>query len=301
MAARRLRAHRRPDPTRRPGLPARHRRRGQREPPPARGARRLRRDLPCLRRRGLGLRPPGPRGRRRDAMARRRGRLARRARPARPGRPHRDEERRDGRARPTTARCRRARHPPRVVDPRGRRAGRHAAGADDAVVIASVESLLAGTDAHVWLGDGVESPIEDPRVHAGRPGPRCAGPGALARRLRGGAPARHDAARADPRRPGREPSSADLLDPRRQPAESRCSSRCGLGRCLPVCGWSGWSRRRSSSATGSHARRGDGVVDRGLVEVPVKGRSRCPQIPCETGAFRFGEFVLTREDCARGG
>jgi len=44
-------------------------------------------------------------------------------------------------------------------------------GADDAVVIASLESLLAGTDAHVWLGDGVESPVEDPRVHAGRPGP----------------------------------------------------------------------------------------------------------------------------------
>ena len=45
-----------------------------------------------------------------------------------------------------------------------------AAGADPAVVIASVESLLAGTDAHVWLGDGVASPLEDPRVHAGRPG-----------------------------------------------------------------------------------------------------------------------------------
>jgi GT2 family glycosyltransferase len=46
-----------------------------------------------------------------------------------------------------------------------------ARGADDAVVIASLESLLAGTDAHVWLGDGVESPVEDPRVHTGRPGP----------------------------------------------------------------------------------------------------------------------------------
>jgi GT2 family glycosyltransferase len=44
-------------------------------------------------------------------------------------------------------------------------------GAGDAAVIASLESLLAGTDAHVWLGDGVESPVEDPRVHAGRPGP----------------------------------------------------------------------------------------------------------------------------------
>ncbi|TQM58612.1 glycosyltransferase family 2 protein [Humibacillus xanthopallidus] len=43
--------------------------------------------------------------------------------------------------------------------------------ADDAVVIASLESLLAGTDAHAWLGDGVASPIEDPRVHTGEPGP----------------------------------------------------------------------------------------------------------------------------------
>jgi GT2 family glycosyltransferase len=46
----------------------------------------------------------------------------------------------------------------------------NAAGADDAVLIASVESLLAGTDAHVWLGDGVPNPIEDPRVHPGAPG-----------------------------------------------------------------------------------------------------------------------------------
>jgi GT2 family glycosyltransferase len=42
--------------------------------------------------------------------------------------------------------------------------------ADDAVLIASLESLLAGTDAHVWLGDGVPSPLEDPRVHSGTPG-----------------------------------------------------------------------------------------------------------------------------------
>lgn len=41
--------------------------------------------------------------------------------------------------------------------------------ADDAVLVASLESLLAGTDAHVWLGDGVQSPIEDPRVHSGEP------------------------------------------------------------------------------------------------------------------------------------
>jgi hypothetical protein len=41
--------------------------------------------------------------------------------------------------------------------------------ADDAMLVASLESLLAGTDAHVWLGDGVQSPIEDPRVHSGEP------------------------------------------------------------------------------------------------------------------------------------
>lgn len=45
-----------------------------------------------------------------------------------------------------------------------------AAGADDAMLIASIESLLAGTDAHVWLGHGVASPVEDPRVHVGAPG-----------------------------------------------------------------------------------------------------------------------------------
>jgi GT2 family glycosyltransferase len=46
-----------------------------------------------------------------------------------------------------------------------------AAACDEAVLIAAVESLLAGTDAHVWLGDGVRSPLEDPRVHHGAPGP----------------------------------------------------------------------------------------------------------------------------------
>jgi GT2 family glycosyltransferase len=47
-----------------------------------------------------------------------------------------------------------------------------ATGADAASVTASVESLLADTDAHVWLGDIPESPVEDPRVHLGSPGAR---------------------------------------------------------------------------------------------------------------------------------
>lgn len=45
-------------------------------------------------------------------------------------------------------------------------------GAEPATVIASVESLLAGSDAHVWLGDDAAwDPllIEDPRVHVGSP------------------------------------------------------------------------------------------------------------------------------------
>lgn len=44
-----------------------------------------------------------------------------------------------------------------------------AAGADAAVVTASVESLLEDTDAHVWLAGVSESPVEDPRVHVGSP------------------------------------------------------------------------------------------------------------------------------------
>ncbi|MEO7447109.1 MAG: hypothetical protein ABI336_02445, partial [Humibacillus sp.] len=44
--------------------------------------------------------------------------------------------------------------------------------ADPASVTASLESLLADTDAHVWLGDTHESPVEDPRVHVGSPGER---------------------------------------------------------------------------------------------------------------------------------
>ena len=47
-------------------------------------------------------------------------------------------------------------------------------GSGAAGVMASVESLLVGTDAHVWLGDGpvaaeVLTLVEDPRVHLGAP------------------------------------------------------------------------------------------------------------------------------------
>ncbi|MDN5764727.1 MAG: glycosyltransferase [Humibacillus sp.] len=44
--------------------------------------------------------------------------------------------------------------------------------AEPATVVASIESLLAGSDAHVWLGGGAEGDplsIEDPRVHVGAP------------------------------------------------------------------------------------------------------------------------------------
>jgi len=44
------------------------------------------------------------------------------------------------------------------------------AGADDAQVVAGVRSLLAGTDAGVWLRDGSAlAVLDDPRVHAGEP------------------------------------------------------------------------------------------------------------------------------------
>ncbi len=44
-----------------------------------------------------------------------------------------------------------------------------AAGADPASVVASIESLLAGSDAHVWLEGAPALPLEDPRVHHGAP------------------------------------------------------------------------------------------------------------------------------------
>ncbi|MEO6999623.1 MAG: hypothetical protein ABI112_16200, partial [Terracoccus sp.] len=50
--------------------------------------------------------------------------------------------------------------------------------AEPATVVASVESLLAGSDAHVWLGEGAgRDPlsIEDPRVHVGAPPPAILG------------------------------------------------------------------------------------------------------------------------------
>lgn len=51
-----------------------------------------------------------------------------------------------------------------------------ARGAGAATVVASVESLLAGSDAHIWLGPPgadvgvVGAVLEDPRVHLGEPG-----------------------------------------------------------------------------------------------------------------------------------
>lgn len=49
-----------------------------------------------------------------------------------------------------------------------------AGGASTATLVASIESLLAGSDAHVWVddlsaGNGVLAVVEDPRVHSGRP------------------------------------------------------------------------------------------------------------------------------------
>lgn len=50
--------------------------------------------------------------------------------------------------------------------------------ADDAAVVASVESLLVGTDAHIWLTGGdvaarVLATLEDSRVHGGAPAPEA--------------------------------------------------------------------------------------------------------------------------------
>lgn len=49
---------------------------------------------------------------------------------------------------------------------------------EPATVVASIESLLAGSDAHVWLGGSAGEnplPIEDPRVHVGAPSPAILG------------------------------------------------------------------------------------------------------------------------------
>ncbi len=62
-----------------------------------------------------------------------------------------------------------------------------ATGADAASVVASVESLLAGSDAHVWLDGAPELPLQDPRVHHGEPARPRPRPGPLERPLRAGA------------------------------------------------------------------------------------------------------------------